>query len=55
MKSKWFPATRMTMNSWEYFTLKMSFADFFHEDDDLKNLIKFNKEFEKPDLLDEEM
>ena len=55
MKSKWFPATRMTMNSWEYFTLKMSFADFFHEDDDLKNLIRFNKEFEKPDLLDEEM
>mgnify|MGYP001193608517 CR=1 FL=1 len=55
MKSKWFPATRMTMNSWEYFTLKMSFADFFHEDDDTKNLIKFNKEFEKPDLLDEEM
>lgn len=55
MKSKWFPATRLTMNSWEYYSLKMSFADFFHESDDDYNLVKFNKEFEKPDLLDEEM
>lgn len=55
MKSKWFPATKLTMGSWEYFSLKMSFNDFFDEIDDKKDLISFNKEFEKPDLLDNVM
>ena len=53
MKSKWFPATRLTMNSWEYYSLKMSFNDFFHPENDDLNLVKFNKQIGTPNLLDE--
>ncbi len=55
MESKWFPATKLSMGSWEYFSLKMSFADFFSTEKGVKDLISFNKEFGKPDLLDNVM
>lgn len=55
MESKWFPATKLSMGSWEYFSLKMSFADFFSNEEGVKDLISFNKEFGKADLLDNVM
>ena len=37
------------------FLLKMSFADFFSTEEGVKDLISFNKEFGKADLLDNVM
>lgn len=57
MATKWFPATRINMQSWEYFSIKMSFGDFFSENNNEKDdLISFAQELKEgenfPSILD---
>ena len=49
----WFPATKIDMGSWEYFSIKMKFGDFFDPHDEKKDLISFAQDLDKPDLLDD--
>lgn len=51
--SDWFPATKIDMGSWEYFSVKMKFGDFFDPHDERKDLISFAQDLDKPDLLDD--
>ena len=57
MSKKWFPATKINIQAWEYFSIKMSFGDFFSESGDEKDdLISFAQELHVdnkfPSLLD---
>jgi len=57
MSIKWFPATKLNIQSWEYFSIKMTFGDFFSESGDEKDdLISFAQELKQdqkfPSLLD---
>ena len=57
MSKKWFPATKINIQSWEYFSIKMTFGDFFSESGDEKDdLISFAQELNSdnqfPSLLD---
>ena len=54
----WFPATKVNISNWEYFSVKMTFGDFFDENRERKNdLISFatdlTEDGEMPSVLDE--
>ena len=57
MSTKWFPATRINIQSWEYFSIKMTFGDFFSSTGDEKDdLLSFAQELDEnekfPSVLD---